>query len=334
MKVTIVEVAKQANVSVATVSRVINGNYPVKEETKENVLKVVKELGYTPNAQARDLIKQTSSNIGVVVPSISNMFFPQVINGLEEYLNKSKYSLFLCTTNGDKLKERDRINELISRNVAGIIVIDPTVQNSKSKFFNDIAKSVPIVFVNGYTNSSNISSVANDEEGGAHMALEYLLENRHKNILFIRGESSYSYDIKQKVYSDMMKAINNFNENYILNIGKGNSIETVNQTMQCCMEFLGNNRDITAVFACNDLMGIGVINACKKLNIKIPEELSIVGFDNIELSEMIEPKLTTVDQNMYLLGKNSAILLTEKINENNKYSKKILLNNCLIRRDT
>lgn len=334
MKVTIVEVAKKANVSVATVSRVINGNYPVKEETRENVLRVIKELDYTPNAQARDLIKQTSTNIGVVVPSISNMFFPQVINGIEEYLNDSKYSIFLCTTNGDKSKEKDRINELISRNVAGIIIVDPTVQNSKSKFFNDVSKSVPIVFVNGYTNSSNISSVSNDEESGAYMAMNYLLENGHKDILFIRGENSYSYDIKERVYVELMKDLNNFNENYVLNIGKGNSIETVNKTSECCIEILDNNRNITAVFACNDLMGIGVINACKRLEINIPKDVSVIGYDNIELSEMIEPKLTTVDQNMYLLGKNAAVLLTEKIQEGNKYSKKILLNNFLIKRDT
>lgn len=334
MKVTIVEVAKKANVSVATVSRVINGNYPVKEETRENVLRVIKELDYTPNAQARDLIKQTSTNIGVVVPSISNMFFPQVINGIEEYLNDSKYSIFLCTTNGDKSKEKDRINELISRNVAGIIIVDPTVQNSKSKFFNDLSKSVPIVFVNGYTNSSNISSVSNDEESGAYMAMNYLLESSHKDILFIRGENSYSYDIKERVYIELMKDLNNFNENYILNIGKGNSIETVNKTSECCIEILDSNRNITAVFACNDLMGIGVINACKRLGINIPKDISVIGYDNIELSEMIEPKLTTVDQNMYLLGKNAAVLLTEKIQEGNKYSKKILLNNFLIKRDT
>lgn len=334
MKVTIVEVAKKANVSVATVSRVINGNYPVKEQTRENVLRVIKELDYTPNAQARDLIKQTSTNIGVIVPSISNMFFPQVINGIEEYLNESKYSIFLCTTNGDEYRERDRINEMISRNVAGIIIVDPTVKNSKSKFFNDISKSVPIVFVNGYTNSDKISSVSNDEESGAYMVMNYLVDNGHRDILFIRGENSYSYDIKERVYIQFMKELNNFNEDYILNVGKGNSIETVNKTMECSMGILDNNKNITAVFACNDLMGIGAINACKKLNIEIPKDLSIIGYDNIELSEMIEPKLTTVDQNMYLLGKNSGILLIEKIKENNEHSKKILLKNFLVKRDT
>ena len=334
MKSTIVEVAKAANVSVATVSRVINGNYPVKEETKEKVLKIIEELNYTPNTQARDLIKQQSSTIGVVVPSISNMFFPSVINGIENYFGNTEFSIFLCTTDNDKDKEKSRVSELMSRNVAGIIVIDPTLENSKSNFFNTVAKSTPTVFINGYTNSPNISSVSNDEEIGARIAMEHLIENGHKNILFIRGEKSYSYDVKENVYREMMSEINNLNESYIFNIGKGNSTQTVNQTMEEGIEILNQYKEITAVFACNDLMGIGIMNACKKINKKIPSELSIVGYDNIELCEMVEPKLTTIDQNMVLLGENAAILLNEKIGNGNKYSKKILLNNSLVKRDT
>ena len=334
MKITIVDVAKKANVSVATVSRVINGNYPVKEETKEKVLKIIEELEYTPNTQARDLIKRQSSTIGVVVPSINNMFFTNVINGIENYFESSQYSIFLCTTNHDKNKEINRINELLARNVAGIIVVDPTLENSKSKFFNNISKLNPIVFVNGYNNSPYISSVANDEKIGGKIVMEYLLENNHRNIMFIRGENSYSYDIKEKVYRETMTQLNNLKEEYIVNVGIGNSLETVNKSTEEGLRILSKHKEITAVFACNDLMAMGVINACKKINRKIPNEISIVGYDNIELSEMIEPKLTTVDQNMFLLGENAAILLTEKIKNENKYSKKILLNNILIRRDT
>lgn len=334
MKTTIVDVAKACNVSVATVSRVINGNYPVKRETKEKVLKVIEELQYKPNIQARDLIKQKSSTIGVVVPSISNMFFTNVINGIESYYEKSDYSIFLCITEHDKDKEVSRINELVSRNVAGIIIVDPGIENVESKYFNDIAKSIPMVFVNRYSQSSFISSVCNDQEEGSKVALNYLLSNNNKNIAFIRGDNSYSYDIKEKVYREIMKDINNFNEEFIVNIGHGNSIQTVNKTMEKGLKLLSENKDITGIFACNDLMAIGIMNACKKLNINIPIDLSIIGYDNIELSEMVEPKLTTIDQNMFLLGENAAILLNEKIDNKNKYSKNIVLRNHLIKRDT
>ena len=192
MKITIQDVAKKAEVSVATVSRVLNGNYPVKAETKEKVQKVIKELNFIPNIQARELTRQKSTAIGVVLPSINNMFFPEVIKGIESKLKENSFSIILTCTNNDKLEEQACIHNLLSRNVSGIIVIDPNTDNIKDKFYNPISKQLPLVFVNGYSITSNISSVSNDESMGASMALNYILENNHKDILFVRGKDSYS----------------------------------------------------------------------------------------------------------------------------------------------
>lgn len=333
MKITIVEVAKKANVSVATVSRVMNGNYPVKTETRERVLQVIKELNYIPNMQARELTQQKSATIGVVVPSINNMFFPEVINGIESNLKTNSLSLLLACTNNSANEEKECINNLLSRNVSGIIVIGPNTDNIRSKFYDTIASQLPIVFVNGSSVNSNISCVSNDEDMGARISLNYLLEKNHKDILFIRGKDSYSYDVKEKVYREIMNDLNCFNENNIINIGNGNSSETVENTVDIFINIL-NSTSATAVFACNDLMAVGVLNACKKLNLDVPNDLSIIGYDNISLSKFVEPKLTTMDQNMFLLGTNAAILLMEKIDCNNEYSKRILLNNSLVERDT
>ena len=333
MKITIVDVAKKANVSVATVSRVMNGNYPVKAETKKRVLEVVEELNYIPNMQARELTQKKSATIGVVVPSINNMFFPEVITGIENSLKLNSLSLILACSNNDKDEERLCINNLLSRNVSGIIVIDPNTDNIKSKFYNNISKQTPIVFVNGHSVSANISSVVNDEAMGANMALNYLLENNHKDILFVRGKDSYSYDVKEKVYAETMKDLNNFKPKNIINIGNGNSSETVDNTIDIFLDILKTS-SATAVFACNDLMAVGVLNACKKINIDVPKDLSIIGYDNIDLSKFVEPKLTTIDQNMFLLGTNAATLLLEKIESDNSYSKRIILINSLIERDT
>ena len=333
MKLTIVDVAKKANVSVATVSRVMNGNYPVKAETKKRVLEVVEELNYIPNMQARELTQKKSATIGVVVPSINNMFFPEVITGIENSLKLNSLSLVLACSNNDTEEERLCINNLLSRNVSGIIVIDPNTDNIKSKFYNNISKQTPIVFVNGHSVSANISSVINDEAMGANMALNYLLENNHKDILFVRGKDSYSYDVKEKVYKDTMESLNNFKPKNIINIGDGNSTETVDNTVNIFLDILKTS-SATAVFACNDLMAVGVLNACKKLNLNVPNNLSIIGYDNIALSKFVEPKLTTIDQNMFLLGTNAATLLLEKIESDNSYSKRIILINSLIERDT
>lgn len=331
MKITIQDVAEKANVSVATVSRVMNGNYPVKAETRETVLKVIKELNYIPNMQARELTKQKSTTIGVVVPSINNMFFTELVYGIENELKTNSLSIILACTNGDSDEEQKCVNNLISRNVSGIIVAGPGTENIKAKFYDNISHKIPLVFINSEYMDSNISYVSNDEASGAKIALNYLLDNNHKDILFVRGKDSYSYDIKEKIYKEIMAK--NFDSSKIINIGNGNTSDTVDNTMNIFLDIL-NNSSSTAVFACNDLMAVGVLNACKKLGIKVPNEISIIGYDNIHLSKFVEPKLTTMDQNMFFLGANAAQLLVEKINCDNKFSKRIILNNSLVERET
>lgn len=334
MKLTIADVARKCGVSVATVSRVMNGNYPVKAETKAKVLKTIKELNYIPSMQAKEFTKQKSTTIGVIVPSINNMFFTDVVNSIEKYLKEHGYSIILCCSNDNEEDEISSVQNLISRNVSGIIIVTPNTNNVKSGFYDGISNKIPITFINGYNNVSNISSVSNDEKEGALISLNYLLENNHKNILFIRGENSYSYDIKETAYIEFMKNINNFSYENIINIGEGNIIETVDNTTNKLLNILSDRKDITAIFACNDLMALGVINACKKLNLDVPKDVSIIGYDNILLSKLIEPKLTTIDQNMALLGSNASMLLLEKINCNNEFSKRIILNNHIVKRET
>lgn len=333
MKITIQDVAKKANVSVATVSRVMNGNYPVKAETRETVLRVIKELNYIPNMQARELTKQKSTTIGVVVPSITNMFFTELVNGIENELKSHSLSIILACTHGDESEERKCINDLIARNVSGIIVAGPSTDNIKAKFYDTISHKIPLVFINSDYIDSNISYVSNDEASGAKTALKYLIDNNHKDILFVRGKDSYSYDIKEKVYTELMNETGRFDSSKVINIGNGNTSDTVDNTMNIFLDIL-KDYSFTAVFACNDLMAVGVLNACKKLGIKVPSELSIIGYDNIPLSKFVEPKLTTMDQNMFFLGANAAQLLVEKIDCNNKFSKRIILNNSLVERET
>lgn len=333
MSVTINDVARKANTSVATVSRVMNDNYPVGKETKARVLRAIKELNYIPNLQARELTKKTSSIIGVIVPSITNMFFPSVIYGIETELKKENFSIILMTTSNNEEEERRCINELLSRNVAGIIIIGPNTSNIDNNFYNNIANQLPIVFVNGSHSVTNVSSVSNDEVGGSTIALKYLIKNNHKDILFIRGKQSYSYNLKEQVYIKLMKTIDNFLPENIINIGKGNSIDTVDITASVMLDILPTSK-ATAIFACNDLMAIGALNACKKLNLDVPNDISIIGYDNTQLSSLVEPKLTTMDQNMYLLGTNASELLLNKIECDNEYSKKIVLFNTLVERNT
>ena len=331
---TIIDVAKKAQVSVATVSRVVNGNYPVKDSTRRKVLEAIRDLKYIPNIQARELNTQRSSIIGIIVPSLFNTFFAEVVNGIESFTASSGYSLLLTYTKDNPISERRCMNELLMRNVSGIINISPNTEKVASDFFDQIAERMPMVFINSYVKRPAISYVNNDEQIGTKIALEYLISLGHKNICFIRGDRSDSYEFKQNAYEEIMKKMHNFREDYILNIGAGNSIETVELTAEKVVETLQEKKEITAIFSCNDLMGIGAVNGCHRLGIKVPQDMSVMGFDNILLSNFIEPKLTTMDQNMMTLGWTAASLLMEKIANENKTSRQVVLQNTLVLRDT
>lgn len=331
---TIIDVAKKAQVSVATVSRVVNGNYPVKEATKKKVLEAIKDLEYIPNIQARELNTQHSSIIGIIVPSLFNTFFAEVVSGIESFATSSGYSLLLTYTKDDPICEKECMNELLMRNVSGIINISPNTERVDSSFFDQMASRIPLVFINSYIKRPAISYVYNDERIGTKIALEHLVSLGHQNICFVRGERSDSYEFKEDVYIEFMKKMGCYNPENIINVSAGNSIDTVKLTAKKIVEFLPNRKDVTAFFCCNDLMGVGAVNACRRLNLKIPEDISIMGYDNVSLSHFIEPKLTTMDQNMMTLGWTAASLLMEKIASDNKTSRQVVLQNTLVLRDT
>ena len=331
---TIVDVAKKAQVSVATVSRVVNGNYPVKDSTRRKVLSAIDELKYVPNIQARELNTRRSSIIGVIVPSLFNTFFAEVVNGIESFATMSGYSLILTYTKDDPFCEKKCMNDLLMRNVSGIINVSPNTEQVESDFFDQLAERIPLVFINAYIKRSSISYVYNDERIGAKIALEYLISLGHRNILFVRGQRSDSYEFKQDVYTSLMEKAGLFTPDNILTISGGNSLDTVELTVNKILDVLPRRKDVTAVMCCNDLMGIGTVNACRRLGINVPGDISVMGFDNVSLSHFIEPKLTTMDQNMMTLGWTAASLLMEKIASDNRTSRQVVLQNTLVLRDT
>lgn len=337
MKVNIRDVAREANVSMSTVSRVINSNYPVKEETRIRVEKAVKKLNFTPNTLARSLISQNTKTIGILVPSINNLFFPTVIKAIEYELRIKGYSIYLCDTDDSASEEIKYIKSLMGRQVDGIIVIDPKTENMKNGFYETVSNDIPLVSINGYNSNINCNFVLNDEASGARQAMQYLLNLGHDNIIFIRGKESYSYDIKEKVYNEFMEENKLISQKEIVDIGEGNSSETVDGTMNIMSEKLKKLKELKvplAVFACNDLMAVGVMNACRIMNFDVPGDVSIIGFDNSYISTIVEPKLTTVDQNMYLLGENAAKMLVDIIENNNGKISKIVLKTKLIIRNS
>jgi LacI family transcriptional regulator len=334
MKFNIKDVAREAKVSMSTVSRVINNNYPVKEETRLRVEKAIKKLNFSPNILARSLISQNTKTIGVIVPSINNLFFSTVIKAIEYDLRINGYSIYLCDTDDNAHEEIKYINSLMGRQVDGIIVIDPKTENMKNGFYEEVTKDIPLVAINGYNEGVDCNFVINDEASGARQAMEHLLGLGHKNIIFVRGKESYSYDIKEKVYNKFMEENKLIDMKKTVNIGEGNSYKTVDGTMNIMSKVLSIAKPPIAVFACNDLMALGVLNACKIMKLDVPKDVSIIGFDNIYISSIVEPKLTTVDQNMYLLGQNASKMLLDIIENGNQKLSKVKLKTQLIIRNS
>lgn len=336
MKSTIGDVAKLAGVSMATVSRVLNNNYPVKKETRQCVEKAIKELNYKPNPLAQGLISKKTNTIGIVVPSITNMFFTEVIYGVEKYVKFHGYDVLLSNSNGEVEAEKLCVNKFLNRLVEGIIVVDPRTENIKSCFYDNICNEIPLICINGYHENQNVNFVISDQEKGTVEALEHLINLGHKNIAFVRGGKSYSYDIKEMLYKKYIKKLGS--KELIIDILDGNSIDVVDNTINKIIELRGSElkigKDITAFLACNDLMAVGLLNGCSQININSPQDVSIIGFDNIILSQMTKPKITTVNQNMKVLGEIAAENIVKLIESKKLRCKNVIVDTALIERES
>lgn len=333
MGATIHDVAKRAGVSIATVSRAINNNYPVKAETREKIQKAIEELGYVPNEIARSLILKTTSSVGIVVPGLTNLFFPTIVEKINKTLVNSGFTMFLYSTEGNPIMEKNVIDNIISRNMDGIIAIDPSMENLDNGYFEDLSKKIPTIVINGNTNKYKGNFISYDEEVGTREAFQYLLELGHSEIVFVRGDRSLSYDLKEKVYRQFVKD-NNLKYEKIMSLGNGNSLQVVEKAERIFEENLNSKNMGTAVFACNDLMAIGVINACNRLKIRVPQDISVIGCDNTLLSNINHPKITTIDLKIEEIGGMAAVEIIDMIEKKSIVNKKIVYDTELVVRDS
>lgn len=301
---TISDVAKLAGVSITTVSRVINDNYPVSERTKKKVNTAIEELGFRPNLLARSLIQDKTQTIGIITPSIENLFFSEVIKGIDTFVDDKDYRSFLCSTEGNPDKEKAMIDSLVNRSVDGIIVIDPRTKNIKSGFYEGISKRIPLVLINGFNEGIMCNFVLNDDVTGTLNALRHLKDQGRKRIGLLLGRKSYSYDIKENVYRTFCQDSGlDLDEANLLRIQAGNSLDAAKQAKAILMDHLENSQyPIDGLLCGNDFMAVGALNGARDFGLKVPEDIQIIGFDNSLVSQLSYPPLTTVDHHMNELG--------------------------------
>jgi len=327
--VTIKEIAKKSGVSVGTVSKVLNYNKTVSEINRKKVIKIVKELNYTPNRIARSLSKGRTKNIGFIIPDIANPFFPELVRGASNVLIPEGYYVFLCSSDNNPEKEDFYIRDLVSMWIDGIIIAPSDTENRDTSIFNEIIS--PFVVVDREIKELKKDLVIINNKKGAYDAVKHLISNGHKKIAILEGPKyTITAQNRYKGWKKAMEEINQFKEDLVF--WGSFSIDSGYEMMNEVFSRLGM---VDAIFACNDLIALGAIQAIEEKGYKIPDVISIVGFDDIYLSKFLKPSLTTVRQPIYEIGKTAANILLDRINGSKDFvPKKIVVEGSLIVRDS
>ena len=325
--VTIKDIARKAGVSYATVSRALNNHPEVNEGTRKRILKIAAEIGYQPNAIARGLVCKQTNTIGLLIPDITNPFYAEVARGIEDAANEVGYTILLCNSNWNEEREERYLNVLIQKQVDGLIIAESSEKHQSSLLETRLKSTVFISRIN----FANSTSVIIDNITGGRMAVEHLLNKGHQRIAFIGGLEDISANQERlKGYKNALEAHNiSINQNYIRN--SNFKRESGHYVMK---EILKINPKPTAVFAANDLLALGAIQAIKEQGMSIPGDVAVVGFDDIEFASLPEIQLTTVAQPKYNMGKLALLTLVEQIKSKSFVRQKIMLEPELIIRGT
>lgn len=311
----IYDVSKEAGVSIATISRVINGSTKVSEKTRKKVLKVIADSGYTPNAFARGLGLNTMKTVGILCADSSDAYLAQAVYIIEKNLRLNNYdSLLICT--GYQLEnKKNSINLMLSKRVDGIILVGSNYiedKESDNEYILQAAEKIPLMIVNGLLDSFNVYNTVCDDYNAIFKLTDSFIKKGKKNLVYLYNSKSYSGNKKLSGFRDAL-AFNNIpikNENIIL------TEKTVLATRKMMSDLFSKGFKPDGIIASEDIIAIGALKAAKEHNIKVPDELFISGFNNSEFAECCEPELTSVDNSLEALCKHCVSTLMGVFNEN------------------
>jgi LacI family transcriptional regulator len=317
VNITIYDVAREANVSMATVSRVVNGNPNVKPVTRKKVLEVIERLGYRPNAVARGLASKKTTTVGVIIPDISNIFFAELARGIEDIATMYKYNIILSNSDQNKEKELHLFNTMLGKQVDGIVFMGGNVT---AEHVEEFEKSpVPIVLAGSIEESKKIPSVNIDYEQAVYDSVKEFIEKGHKHIAFVVGplHEPKNAEKKLKGYKRALEEAGiAFREDLIF---EGDY--TYDSGLEAFEKLLESSERPTAILVGSDEMALGVVHGAEDKGFTIPDDFEIITSDNTRLALMVRPQLTTIVQPLYDIGAVAMRLLTklmnkEKVSEN------------------
>lgn len=313
MNVTIYDVAREANVSMATVSRVVNGNPNVKPATRKKVVDVINRLGYRPNAVARGLASKKTTTVGVIIPDISSIFFAELARGIEDIATMYKYNIILSNSDQNMEKEFRLLNTMLGKQVDGIVFMGGNITPDHVEEFEK--SPVPIVLSGSIEESGRIPSVNIDYEQATYDSILEFIERGHKNIAFVTGPLHEPINGDKKLLGYTRALEKNgipYREEFVV---EGDY--TYDSGMEAFDKLLEGAEKPTAIFVGTDEMALGVVHGAEDKGYKIPSDFEIISSDNTRLALMVRPQLTSVVQPLYDIGAVAMRLLTKLMNKEN-----------------
>jgi len=331
-KLTIKDISEIAGVSMMTVSRVINNEKYVKKETREKVLNIIKQYGYEPNFFAQNIKTRKTNTIGLIIGDIENPYYSRLAKGVINVAEINNYNVIVCNSNySSKLGEK-YLNMLIKKGVDGILIATIDVTNDAINNLNK--RNIPYVLVTRKSEEENGNYFITDDYLGGRLATEYLIKLGHKKIYFLRSADVLGANERLRAFKDSMKEHGiYFDDNYI-----SKSLTNAEDAYNMISEFinLGKNKEFTAIIGGNDFLAMGAMDAIIDKGLKIPKDLSLIGYDNLWMTKILKVPLTTIRQPKMQFGQISTERLLEMIKnpELKKYPQKIVLQPELVIRNS
>lgn len=326
---TIFDIAERAGVSYSTVSRTLSGFEFVKESTREKVLIAVQELGYVPNQQARSLAGGRSNLIGVLVPTLTNDYIAQIVHGIDDELTKSDFNIILYTTNRHRGKEAIYVATIMNGAADALLLVAPTISDPYLEALRE--QSFPYVLIDQADQAEQSMAVNTTNQKGAYEATQYLIKLGHRRIGFLAGLPQLNSATERLIGYQM--ALSDYGIRFLpAYIAQGNF--TFNDGYKGVHQILALPEPPTAIFAANDISALGAMEAIREMDLRIPEDISLVGFDDIPQAALTYPKLTTIRQPLHQMGNEAAKLLLKHLEHPSSETRRILLDTELVIRDS
>lgn len=340
---TIYDIAKRMNISAATVSRVLsNSKYPVRAELAKRIRETAREMNYHPNSIGRQLKTNKTSTIGVIIPSITNPFYSAVVSGIEEVASEKGYHVLLCNSQQSPELEMSHLTTLFEKQVKGVILSSVSDGNEELKSY--MKSGLKVVSIDQTIDDFSAFQINFDYRKGGRIGTRYLIDQGHRDIAYLTAP--LSLPSRKQIYQGFLETMEEHGlpvgeDRLIVSRGKQEDGELASQTIgefengkRLAERLLRKKPWPTAIFTCNDMTAFGVLNELMTQGVRSPEDISVIGFDNLDFAGIVSPALTTIEQPKYEMGRMACRMLMEWMDNEVNQPGELILQPRLVERNS